>query len=181
MYNIEYVQRGFWKERCNLYNIYSSVFLPYIQMISPGFQRSLSAGEVAGLCYGLVMDARYCRLCLGAGCFLGPGFVFSLGDSLLVSIYSSAPRDFLSITWGSCWWSRCVFLLGYERALRSSFGPLGFGLKWGFTFVPRVFVLISSCARLLCLFFLRFFHLIPRGEISFHQDDESAGSWFIGP
>lgn len=155
------------------------MFEPHVQMISPGFQRSLSAGEVAGLCYGLVMDARYCRLCLGAGCFLGPGFVFTLGVSLLVSIFSSAPRGFLSITWGSCWWSRCVFLLrSYERALRSSFGPLGFGLKWGFTFVPHVFVLISSCARLLCLFFL---HTIWYQEerLVVHQDDESAGSWFI--
>lgn len=134
-------------------------------MISLGFQRSLSAGEVAGLCYGLVMDSRYCRLCLGAGCFLGPGFVFTLGVSLLVSIYSSAQRGFLSVTWGGCWWNRCVFVLCYERALRSSFGPRGIWLEMRVYFCPPC-VCFNQFLCQAAVFILSVRYLISRGEIS---------------
>lgn len=144
-------------------------------MISPAFQRSLSAGEVAGLCSGLVMGACYCGLCFGAGCFLGPGFVFTLGVSLLVYISSSAQGG------GGAFWASCgaaadeagVFFLlrSSERALRSSLGPPGrLDLKRGFTFVPRVFVLIGSCQA--AVFILLGGYLTLRGEISC-----SAGWW----
>lgn len=161
---------GFFKEKKVVTYITSSVFSPHIQMISPGFQRSLSAGEVAGLSYGFVMDARYCQLCLGAGQILS-----LLWESPSWSTFRFRHRGAFGASHGMAADEAGVFFSWGVMALLSD---LGIWLKWGFTY-PHPSVCFNQFLHwLLCLFFLCTIWC-QEERLVVHQEDESAGAWII--